>query len=122
MWIAPNLPNGRSGTCDATELIHHNAALVGTCKTSATPAGSTPATSPPVSPHIITGPAAGPANRLAGNDATGNPSKRHTSNGATASCAVDVTAKASTSHRGPGTARATRADHNKIPADAATDS
>ena len=87
-------PNGSRADARATPATHATSSPVGTWTKRATVPPTTPAGSPAAIPHIITGPAAGTARRLAGTAATGSPPKTGTSTGATPSWAASVTASA----------------------------
>lgn len=97
---------------DATPLNHASMALVGRWSSVANGSPATPAAVPAVSPHIISGPATGPARRFAGTETIGTGPKTTSSNGSTPTCAASVTASGSgrraRSH-GASTARPTQA-------------
>lgn len=83
----------------ATPAIHSSNSRVGRCSSHAARPPSRPAGSPPIRPHIITGPAAGPASRFAGNDATGMPPNTGSSTGATPTWAASVMPSAAGTRR-----------------------
>src|SRR5581483_2910745 len=94
----------------------------GTQTARATTPPTAPAGRPAAMPHIITGPAAGTARRLAGSEATGSPPNTGTRTGATPNWAAIVTPNASASGRGPGSASAMGLASTAMPAHAPTDS
>ena len=100
-WGQPRAPSGRWAHRVATPASQPSARRVGTCSRGAT-TGTTPASSPPVRPHIITSPAAGTARRFAGSDATGIGPNAARRTGATPSCAAIVTDSADRIAGGPG--------------------
>ena len=81
----PRTAGGAVEAAAATLLTHHRSSAVGRWISQASQPPPRPAATPPVRPHIITGAAAGPAIRLAGNDASGTRPNTATSSGITAS-------------------------------------
>ncbi len=101
----------------ATHEIQASSSRFGRCRSQAARPPSRPAGSPPTSPHIITGPAAGTASRLAGRDESGIPPNTGISTGATPTCAAMVTASVG------GTRRRSRAGPTRaMPAQAPAES
>src|SRR5262249_47014513 len=80
------------------------------------------ATTPAGRPHIMSGPATGTANKLAGTDATGMPPKAVTATGATPTWAATVTARACATGLGPGSRWANGDPRTAMPNVAPTDS
>jgi len=115
-------PRGRPAHDRATPSTQVIITRVGRWSTRATDPPNTPATRPAPTPHIITKPATGTASRLAGSETTGRPPNVVTNTGATPSWAAKVTAKASASGAGPGTARARGLLRVTMPSDAPTES
>lgn len=118
----PRCPRGQPAADVATPSSHDTSSRVGTCRTVAGAPPTIPATSPPVSPHTMSGPATGTASRLAGTAATGTSPNVATSRGDTATWAASVTDRGPASHRGPGSRAARRPAPTTMPAAPATDS
>ena len=121
-WRASMRPSGSAAPQRATPATQASSTRVGTWRTPSSGGPATPASSPAVRPHAITGPAAGTARRLAGSEATGSPPKTGISTGATPTWAASVTPSASASGRGPGRRSTSGRASRRIPVVAPTES
>lgn len=95
---------------------------MGTWRASRKGPSTRPASTPPVRPQVISGPAAGTARRFAGTVATGTAPNSGRSSGRAPAWAASVTPRASASGRGPGMALVSRGASSRMPAEAPTDS
>lgn len=90
--LASRTGRGKRAVVRATALIQASRKRVGRCRNAATWPPRIPAGRPAAMPQTMTGPAAGTARRLAGNEASGMPPKTGSSTGATPAWAARVTA------------------------------
>src|SRR5439155_19313499 len=116
----PSRPSGAVAAVRATSAIHPTITRVGRWISMAARPPRGPATDPPPRPHIITGPAAGMASRLAGRVASGSGPNADSRTGATPAWAARVTANAPASARGPGRRSVRGWANTARPADAPT--